>query len=131
MGIILSYFKLYYILYHTRLERRNHEMGILLEARSQELEEAEIAREEGLSKFGEAWKEVWRKEEEMRTREEEWEAKMKKKEEELQDKEDQILSLSLQLDQEKKEKTKESSGQDDFKHLLVCKDEILEHLDRE
>ena len=112
-----------------RLERRNYEMGILLEARSKELEEAEIAREEGLSKFGEAWKEVWRKEEEMKTREEEWEAKMKKKEEELQYKEDQILSL--QLDQEKKGKTKESSGQDVFKHLLVCKDEVLEHLDRE
>ena len=110
------------------MERRNLEMGILLEARSKELEEAEIAREEGLSKFGEAWKEVWRKEEEMKTREEEWEAKMKKKEEELQEKEDQILSLSLQLDQEK---TKKNSGQDVFKHLLVCKDEVLEHLDRE
>ena len=74
-----------------RIEGRNAKMSFVLEARQKELEEANIAREEILEKYGEAQRDVCKKEEEMKEMEEHWKGRMKKKEEELEDAREEIL----------------------------------------
>ena len=108
-----------------RMESRNAEMSLLLEARQKELEEAKIAREESLEKFGEVQREVWKKEEEMENLEDDWKKKMKEKEEELKDKDNQIMKLRCELAKEKKEKDEAKEELETIKHTYVSIGDLL------
>ena len=108
-----------------RMESRNAEMSLLLEARQKELEEAKIAREESLEKFGEVQREVWKKEEEMENLEDDWKKKMKEKEVELKDKDNQIMKLRCELAKEKKEKDEAKEELETIKHTYVSIGDLL------
>ena len=116
-----------------RMESRNAKMSLVLEERQKELEEATIAREEILEKYGEARRDVCKKEEEMKKMEDHWKGKMKKKEVELKEANitrEEILEKYEVWRSCKKEEEMEKM-EEDWKGKMKKKEEELEEKDNQ